>query len=113
MTSVQCLKISACGRRQMVVYFTQMLHTEVPADRQVIEIIGAPYGNRTRVSALRGPRPRPLDEGSVTSRNSLPGMKAQAFSGRHSGAAGTAEPGIHNHQSFRRIGGECSANVSE
>jgi hypothetical protein len=26
---------------------------------------GAPYGNRTRVSALRGPRPRPLDEGSV------------------------------------------------
>ena len=25
---------------------------------------GAPYGNRTRVSALRGPRPRPLDEGS-------------------------------------------------
>src|SRR5215467_1930969 len=31
---------------------------------QLIEIIGAPYGNRTRVSALRGPRPRPLDEGS-------------------------------------------------
>src|SRR5690349_3244279 len=25
--------------------------------------LGAPYGNRTRVSALRGPRPRPLDEG--------------------------------------------------
>src|SRR5690625_4424902 len=25
---------------------------------------GAPYGNRTRVSALRGPRPGPLDEGS-------------------------------------------------
>ena len=28
------------------------------------EFVGAPYGNRTRVSALRGPRPRPLDEGS-------------------------------------------------
>lgn len=28
-------------------------------------MLGAPYGNRTRVSALRGPRPRPLDEGSV------------------------------------------------
>ena len=33
-------------------------------------ISGAPYGNRTRVSALRGPRPRPLDEGSVGCRNS-------------------------------------------
>src|ERR1700741_169432 len=28
-------------------------------------VAGAPYGNRTRVSALRGPRPRPLDEGSL------------------------------------------------
>jgi hypothetical protein len=27
-------------------------------------IIGAPYGIRTRVTALRGPCPRPLDEGS-------------------------------------------------
>ncbi len=31
---------------------------------QVFDLIGAPYGIRTRVSALRGPRPRPLDEGS-------------------------------------------------
>lgn len=30
-----------------------------------IRKIGAPYENRTRVSALRGPRPGPLDEGSV------------------------------------------------
>ena len=30
----------------------------------VIDFIGAPNGNRTRVSALRGPRPRPLDDGS-------------------------------------------------
>src|SRR5471032_1084773 len=28
-------------------------------------IIGAPYGIRTRVTALRGPCPRPLDEGSL------------------------------------------------
>src|ERR1044072_9131870 len=40
---------------------------------------GAPYGNRTRVSALRGPRPRPLDEGSVRShRDSLERAAAQA-----------------------------------
>ena len=30
--------------------------------------IGAPYGIRTRVSALRGPRPGPLDEGSEAGR---------------------------------------------
>ena len=38
------------------------------------KFFGAPYGNRTRVSALRGPRPRPLDEGSFKGqglRNSL------------------------------------------
>jgi hypothetical protein len=27
---------------------------------------GAPNGTRTRVSALRGPRPRPLDDGSAS-----------------------------------------------
>jgi hypothetical protein len=26
-------------------------------------VIGAPYGTRTRVSAVKGRRPRPLDEG--------------------------------------------------
>ena len=26
--------------------------------------VGDPYGNRTRVSAVKGPRPRPLDEGA-------------------------------------------------
>src|SRR2546430_282879 len=30
---------------------------------QVFEIIGAPYGTRTRVSAVKGRCPRPLDEG--------------------------------------------------
>ncbi len=28
---------------------------------------GDPYGNRTRVSAVKGPRPRPLDEGAIGS----------------------------------------------
>ncbi len=27
---------------------------------------GAPYGTRTRVTAVRGRRPRPLDEGSLS-----------------------------------------------
>ena len=27
--------------------------------------IGDPYGNRTRVSAVKGPRPGPLDEGAI------------------------------------------------
>ena len=29
-------------------------------------IFGAPYGNRTRVFAVRGRRPGPLDEGRFT-----------------------------------------------
>jgi hypothetical protein len=32
---------------------------------------GAPYGNRTRVSAVKGRRPRPLDEGRRSSRSPL------------------------------------------
>lgn len=27
--------------------------------------VGVPYGNRTRVSAVKGQRPRPLDEGNA------------------------------------------------
>ena len=43
---------------------------------------GAPYGIRTRVLALRGPRPRPLDEGSrdrkrVDSRRAWPAQPRQ------------------------------------
>ena len=30
-----------------------------------LEKIGGPNGNRTRVLALRGPRPRPLDDGTI------------------------------------------------
>ena len=29
------------------------------------EMIGVPYGTRTRVSAVKGQRPRPLDEGDA------------------------------------------------
>src|SRR5262245_18081244 len=32
---------------------------------QALEKNGAPWGNRTPVLALRGPRPGPLDEGSL------------------------------------------------
>lgn len=31
--------------------------------------IGDPNGIRTRVAALRGPRPRPLDDGTVKTKN--------------------------------------------
>src|SRR5690606_39770087 len=45
---------NACGRPGKA---------EGPLARAFLED-GAPYGIRTRVLALRGPRPRPLDEGS-------------------------------------------------
>ena len=32
-------------------------------------LIGDPNGIRTRVAALRGPRPRPLDDGTVKTKN--------------------------------------------
>jgi hypothetical protein len=38
--------------------------TVVLRDSQVTEIAGDPYGTRTRVFAVRGRRPRPLDEGA-------------------------------------------------
>src|SRR6516225_8853426 len=73
----------------------------------VLEIIGAPYGNRTRVSALRGPRPRPLDEGSVRF-----GIAPMARARKHSHwsfrGAQTARARNPYHEPFRRIDGECS-----
>jgi hypothetical protein len=39
-----------------------------------LSFIGAPYGNRTRVSAVKGRCPRPLDEG----------REAPAIAGAHS-----------------------------
>src|SRR3546814_2331911 len=38
---------------------------------------GDPYGNRTRVSAVKGPRPRPLDEGA-TSRFAWASLRSEA-----------------------------------
>src|SRR5690348_534068 len=46
---------------------------------------GAPYGNRTRVSALRGRRPRPLDEGSD----------------RCDGFEGPVQVAAHSHGTFK------------
>ena len=54
-----------------------------PAHRCAGFGIGAPYGIRTRVSALRGPCPRPLDEGSdsgCAARRQLPLVTARPCS---------------------------------
>ena len=40
-------------------------------------INGDPYGNRTRVSAVKGPRPRPLDEGA-TCRSAWASLRSEA-----------------------------------
>ena len=53
-------------RRAVATPMCQPLRPRDQAELQNFEIIGAPYRNRTGVSALRGPRPGPLDEGSVT-----------------------------------------------
>ena len=47
---------------------TNLLHTpekEVGVMGQPLDFIGGPNGSRTRVLALRGPRPRPLDDGTI------------------------------------------------
>ena len=40
---------------------------------------GAPNGNRTRVSALRGPRPGPLDDGGLGGQNSTTSTQRRQF----------------------------------
>lgn len=42
---------------------------EKAAILQAAVCIGDPNGIRTRVAALRGPRPRPLDDGTVKTKN--------------------------------------------
>jgi hypothetical protein len=58
----------------------------------VLEIIGAPYGNRTRVSAVKGRRPGPLDEGRGPRANGAVGrarhIKRFAGCGKEPAAAG-------------------------
>ena len=56
---------------------------------------GAPYGNRTRVSALRGPRPRPLDEGSIR-------RKLAAIAARRKVAFGIVPRNRHATEDQRR-----------
>jgi hypothetical protein len=78
-------------------------------------IPGAPYRNRTGVSALRGPRPRPLDEGSVRLGNTLTGMRVQAW--RRFGTWGfVGTPGIHNRApsalAWERVGGAIAGERS-
>jgi enterobacteria phage integrase len=77
------------GRKLTIPLHQDLLAVLAVSDRDRLAIINteyeqtatsAPYGNRTRVSALRGPRPRPLDEGSVPFRNSPDGGRVQAFS---------------------------------
>ena len=46
-----------------ICYIRQKLSKEQLANSLIL--IGGPNGNRTRVLALRGPRPRPLDDGTV------------------------------------------------
>ena len=46
---------------------------------------GSAYGNRTRLSALRGPCPEPIDERAWTSRklpDPVPGLKFKVEGGR-------------------------------
>ena len=67
--SVACWWPSNCcswieyGQRQSVLETGHFRDTRCRRISQVIEMTGAPYGNRTRVSAVKGRRPRPLDEG--------------------------------------------------
>ena len=51
-----------CTPRSLVYLWSLPFRLGLNSDK-VIEIIGAPYGNRTRVSAVKGRRPGPLDEG--------------------------------------------------
>ena len=43
----------------------QQIAPGTACESQVLDLIGAPYRIRTGVTALRGPCPGPLDEGSV------------------------------------------------
>ena len=51
------------------------------AATQPIENIGVPYGIRTRVIAVRGRRPRPLDERDLLAFATRPAIVGQGTSG--------------------------------
>jgi hypothetical protein len=44
--------------------FVASMRTSLKYASQVVDFPGDPYGTRTRVFAVRGRRPRPLDEGA-------------------------------------------------
>lgn len=48
--------------------WVQSLNKKTPSKKEGVAI-GDPNGIRTRVAALRGPRPRPLDDGTVKTKN--------------------------------------------
>ena len=48
-----------------------------PEIRHFWALSGVPYGTRTRVSAVKGRRPRPLDEGDCAVLNKLPKLERQ------------------------------------
>lgn len=48
--------------------YIKSLNKKIPSETEGIAI-GDPNGIRTRVAALRGPRPRPLDDGTVKTKN--------------------------------------------
>jgi hypothetical protein len=65
------------------------------AAKSLILLTGAPYGNRTRVSAVKGRRPRPLDEGRVAARERAAvtargHIKAFAAAGKKAAGAASA-----------------------
>lgn len=49
---------------RLIEYGTKLGHGD-RAIQKTPDFIGAPYGTRTRVFAVRGRRPGPLDEGSM------------------------------------------------
>src|SRR5882672_6206587 len=77
--------------------------------RYMLGLIGAPYGIRTRVSALRGPRPGPLDEGSeAVTRQIVEGLRPRN-PGR-SGGLSSRHPRQHaRHERMHRHIGKSRA----
>ena len=60
---MQFLNLQHSNSLKALVYIAKQ-HTKKSA-----VCIGDPNGIRTRVAALRGPRPRPLDDGTVKTKN--------------------------------------------
>src|SRR5687768_8430980 len=72
---------------------------------------GDPYGNRTRVSAVKGPRPGPLDEGAAKGPEGS--LRARAGPKEAGGAGQPADLGVSGRADRGRprssVAGRCSA----